>query len=84
MISQLVKLVPCLRAKYLLQFTPSMKSIVTFFSEVRSELSKVTWPKRNEIVRLTLIVFLISGAIGLYVGGLDFLFTKILTLVITK
>ncbi len=61
-----------------------MKSVVTFFSEVRSELSKVTWPKRGEIVRLTLIVFLISGAIGLYVGGLDFLFTKILTLVITK
>jgi preprotein translocase subunit SecE len=61
-----------------------MKRVITFFSEVRSELSKVTWPKKNEIVRLTLIVFLISGAIGLYVGGLDFLFTKVLTFVITK
>ena len=61
-----------------------MKSVVTFFSEVRSELSKVTWPKRNEIVKLTLIVFLISGVIGLYVGGLDYLFTRILTVAITK
>jgi len=61
-----------------------MKSVVTFFSEVRSELSKVTWPKRNEVVKLTLIVFLVSGAIGVYVGGLDFLFTKILTVVLAK
>ena len=61
-----------------------MRPVITFLSEVRSELSKVTWPKRNEVIRLTLIVFLISGAIGLYVGGLDYLFTRILTLVITK
>ncbi|KKS95927.1 MAG: hypothetical protein UV71_C0002G0037 [Microgenomates group bacterium GW2011_GWC1_43_13] len=61
-----------------------MKSVVSFFSEVRSELSRVTWPKRDDVVKLTFIVFLISGAIGLYVGGLDYLFTRILTLVITK
>ncbi|MGA3292286.1 MAG: preprotein translocase subunit SecE [Candidatus Microgenomates bacterium] len=61
-----------------------MKPVVTFFSEVRSELSKVTWPKRDEVVRLTLIVFVVSGVVGLYVGGLDYLFTKILTTILTK
>jgi preprotein translocase subunit SecE len=61
-----------------------MKSVVTFFSEVRSELSKVTWPKREEVVRLTLIVFLVSGIVGIYVGILDYLFTSILTKVLTK
>jgi preprotein translocase subunit SecE len=61
-----------------------MKQVLSFFSEVKSELSKVTWPKRNEVVKLTLIVFVVSGAIGLYVGGLDFLFTKILTVVLAK
>jgi preprotein translocase subunit SecE len=61
-----------------------MKSVVTFFSEVKSELSKVTWPKRHEVVRLTLIVFLVSGIVGLYVGGLDFLFTKVLTVILAK
>jgi len=75
---------PCLWSIYLLQFTASMKSVISFFSEVRSELSKVTWPKRHEVIRLTLIVFFVSGAIGLYVGGLDFLFTKILTAVLAK
>jgi preprotein translocase subunit SecE len=61
-----------------------MKSVVTFFSEVKSELSKVTWPKREEVVRLTLIVFLVSGIVGVYVGVLDYLFTSILTKVLTK
>lgn len=61
-----------------------MKSVVTFFSEVKSELSKVTWPKRTETIKLTLIVFLVSGIVGLYVGGLDFLFTKVLTVILAK
>lgn len=61
-----------------------MGTILRFFSEVRQELSKVTWPKRDEVIRLTLIVFLVSGIIGAYVGGLDYLFTRLLTLVVTK
>jgi preprotein translocase subunit SecE len=61
-----------------------MKSVVTFFSEVKSELSKVTWPKKNEVVRLTSIVLLVSVVVGLYVGGLDYLFTTVLTKIITK
>jgi len=61
-----------------------MKPVITFFNEVKSELLKVTWPKRNDIIKLTLIVFAISGIIGLYVGGLDYLFTKVLTTVVTK
>jgi preprotein translocase subunit SecE len=61
-----------------------VKGIIKFFGEVKSELSRVTWPKRGEVVRLTLIVFAVSGIIGVYVGGLDFLFTKILATVLTK
>jgi len=61
-----------------------MKRIIGFIGEVRYELSKVTWPTRDEVIRLTLIVFLVSGIIGAYVGGLDFLFTKVLALVVTK
>jgi preprotein translocase subunit SecE len=61
-----------------------MKSAFTFFSEVRSELSKVTWPKRNEVVRLTSIVLLVSVIVGFYVGGLDYLFTTLLTKVLAQ
>lgn len=67
----------------MLQFT-SVKSVISFFSEVKIELSKVTWPSREEVIKLTLIVFLVSVALGSYVGGLDYLFTKGLSLVLTK
>lgn len=61
-----------------------MKSIATFFLEVKSELSKVTWPKRNEVIKLTLIVFLVSGFVGFYVGGFDYLFTKLLAVIVSN
>lgn len=61
-----------------------MKSVVTFFSEVKSELSKVTWPKKNEVIRLTTVVILVSVAVGLLTGGLDAVFTKLLATLLIK
>lgn len=61
-----------------------MKSVVTFFSEVKSELSKVTWPKKDEVVRLTGIIILVSLIVGFYIGGLDYLFTSVLTKILTN
>jgi preprotein translocase subunit SecE len=61
-----------------------MKAITNFFGEVRFELSKVTWPTRDEVTKLTLTVFLVSGILGAYVGGLDYLFTRLLTVIVTK
>jgi preprotein translocase subunit SecE len=60
-----------------------MKAPLNFFREVRLELSKVTWPTRDEVVKLTLTVFLVSGILGVYVGGLDYLFTTLLAKVVT-
>lgn len=53
-----------------------------FLQEVQSELSKVTFPTRTEVVRLTAIVIAISVLVGVYLGGLDYLFTKLLELII--
>lgn len=61
-----------------------MKSVFSFFSEVKSELFKVTWPKKNEVVRLTSIVILVSLVVGLLTGGLDAIFTKLLASLVTE
>ncbi len=61
-----------------------MKALVEFLKGVRFELSKVVWPKREEVIKLTLIVFIISAVVGAYVGGLDFIFTKALESVISR
>ena len=61
-----------------------MEKVLGYFSEVRTELSKVTWPKRQEVIRLTLVVFAISLIVAFYVGGLDFVFTKILEIIFAR
>ncbi|MCA9371731.1 preprotein translocase subunit SecE [Candidatus Woesebacteria bacterium] len=37
------------------------------------ELKKVTWPTREETIRLTGVVIVISLIIGFYIGIIDFL-----------
>jgi len=61
-----------------------VKSILSYLSEVRLELSKVTWPKRNDVIKLTLIVFIISAIVGGYTGALDYLFTKLLEFFVAR
>jgi len=53
-------------------------NIIKYLKEVRIELSKVSWPTREEIVKLTTIILVASLIVGLYVGGLDVLFTNLL------
>ena len=55
-----------------------MKKVKKYIGEVLVELKKVTWPKRDEVIKLTLIVLFISGIIAAYVGILDLGFTKLL------
>ena len=49
---------------------------ITFLKEVRSELGKVVWPDREQAIQLTILVIAISIIVGVYVGGLDFIFTS--------
>jgi len=53
-----------------------------FFTEVKSELLKVTWPTKKQVIRLTTVVIVISLAVGLFIGGLDMLFTKAIELIV--
>jgi len=53
-------------------------SITKYLQEVRTELTKVTWPSRNDATRMTLIVVGASLLIGLYIGGLDLGLTTLL------
>lgn len=54
-----------------------MASPVAFLKETQDELKKVTWPTQQEVIRLTLVVIVISVVIGMFIGGIDFVFTKL-------
>ncbi|MFH1088067.1 MAG: preprotein translocase subunit SecE [Chloroflexota bacterium] len=45
--------------------------------EVLAELKKVTWPTRQETVRLTIVVLLICLALGVFLGGMDYGFSEL-------
>ncbi|MEK7579605.1 MAG: preprotein translocase subunit SecE [Patescibacteria group bacterium] len=49
-----------------------------FLKDVKVELKKVSWPSREETVRLTGVVVLISVALAAFLGLLDFLFVTLL------
>ena len=44
----------------------------TFFTEVRNEMRRVTWPSRKEVYATTVVVILTSVFFGLYLFALDF------------
>ena len=57
---------------------------VVFLKEVRDELKKVVWPTRDEVIRLTGVVIIVSVGVGLFLGGTDFILTKLVGLLITR
>ena len=55
-----------------------MTRIRRYFDEVWSELKKVSWPTRDQVRTLTVLVFTISFVVGLYITVLDQIFQGLL------
>ncbi len=48
--------------------------VVRYLREARAEMSKVTWPTRDEAIRLTGIVLAVTVGMAAFLGFLDALF----------
>ena len=57
--------------------SPGLKNANNVLQETLVELKKTTWPTRQEANRLTLVVIGIIIALGIYMGGLDALFSQL-------
>jgi len=53
------------------------EKIKQFLREVRTELGKVTWPTRKEVLSLTLVVVVFVLICSFYLGFVDFLISKL-------
>ena len=60
-----------------------LKRIRRFIEESYSELKKVVWPTREQVRNLTVLVFVISGCVGVFIGFFDFLWSEALTLLVS-
>ena len=64
----------------------SLKRIIqqtgNFLREAKSELQKVKWPAKKELISSTIVVIVLSLLVGGYLGLLDLAFIKIVTLIV--
>jgi len=51
--------------------------VVKYFKETRAELRKVTWPTREETKSLTTIIVIVTVAMAVFLGLLDYIFQVI-------
>ncbi len=50
--------------------------IVRYIQETRAEVNKVNWPTGEETWRLTQIVLVVTVSMALFLGLMDYLFSK--------
>jgi len=53
-----------------------------FISESYQELRRVTWPTREETMRLTLMVIAVAAAIGAFLSIVDILFSRLINTIL--
>ena len=53
-----------------------MSRIRRFLEEAWSELKKVSWPTREQVRNLTILVFVVSLAVVAYITVFDFIFSQ--------
>jgi preprotein translocase subunit SecE len=58
-----------------------VRRIRRFIDESWSELKKVSWPTRDQVRNLTVLVFAVSAAIGVFIAAWDFVFTEAVRLI---
>jgi preprotein translocase subunit SecE len=51
-----------------------------YLREVRDEMRKVAWPKRDEVIRYSIVVIITVVVYSSMIGGLDALFTWLFSL----
>lgn len=57
-----------------------MNHALQFLKEVGVELSKVVWPSKEQTVKLTIMVITVTIAVGLFIGGMDFILAQVSSL----
>ena len=61
-----------------------MSKIVTFLQEVRAELRKIVWPRRDDLVGSTVIVCLLALVFAVILGFMDSSFSTVIKKIISS
>jgi preprotein translocase subunit SecE len=61
----------------------SSNKVIRYFQDTRDELRKVSWPSRQDTIRLTLIVLAGTTIFAIFLGLFDLLFQQLAGLLVT-
>jgi preprotein translocase subunit SecE len=53
-----------------------------FVGDIISELRRVTWPTRQETMRLTIMVLAVAAAVGVFLGLVDMGFARLFKVIL--
>ncbi|MCC6711473.1 MAG: preprotein translocase subunit SecE [Candidatus Pacebacteria bacterium] len=59
-----------------------MQRLLQYFREVAQELKKVSWPTKEQTYNKTLLVVVVTVVAALYIGGLDYIFARLMGIVL--
>ncbi|OGR98226.1 MAG: preprotein translocase subunit SecE [Elusimicrobia bacterium RIFCSPLOWO2_01_FULL_64_13] len=59
-----------------------LEAVSAFLKESYAELQKVTWLSRKEVMGSTVVIIILIGILSLFVTLFDFIFIKLIHLVI--
>ncbi|MCH7950304.1 MAG: preprotein translocase subunit SecE [Candidatus Dadabacteria bacterium] len=54
-----------------------------FAKDIENEAKRITWPSRQEAVKSTVAVILISGLFAAFLAGVDFIFSMAIKYVLS-
>ncbi|KXS42230.1 MULTISPECIES: preprotein translocase subunit SecE [unclassified Candidatus Frackibacter] len=57
----------------------TLGKIKRFFREVKAELKKVNWPNQEVLISYTTVVIATVLIVAIFIGGVDLIFSKIIT-----
>jgi preprotein translocase subunit SecE len=57
------------------------KKISNFFQEVKQEMSKVSWPTREELKGTTIVVIVMTIILSLFIFGVDKILQAVLDVI---
>ncbi len=57
-------------------------ALVRYFKDTRAEIAKVTWPTREEGLRLTYVVLIVTTISAVVLFGVDSLFSLVVALLL--
>ncbi|MDR7419437.1 MAG: preprotein translocase subunit SecE [Armatimonadota bacterium] len=60
------------------RFPAVVDRVSTYLREVRIELSRVDWPTRTELMRMSIVVLVVLVVMAVYLGIFDYVYTVVI------